>query len=78
MDIVLMGGLVLGLTQIAKETLGIAKRYVPVTALFLSLVIFGLYAYLTKVALDWSVVSTAVVTALTAVGLWSGTKSTIE
>lgn len=77
MNTILLGGLVLGLVEIVKVTLGITKRYIPVTALVLSLVIFGLYAYLTKVAIDWTVVSTALVTALTAVGLWSGTKSTI-
>lgn len=78
MDIIVMGGLVLGLTQVVKVTLKISSRWVPSVALFLSLAVFGLYAFLSKVPLDWTIVSTAIVTALTSVGLWSGTKSTLE
>lgn len=77
MDTILLGGLVLGLVEVTKITLGITKRFIPLTALFLSLAIFGLYAYLSGTAIDWTIVSTALVTALTAVGLWSGTKSTL-
>ena len=73
-----MAGLVLGLTQVAKVTVGINKRFVPLTALLLSLVVFYLYAYLNKVPLDWTLVSTAIITALSSVGLWSSAKNTIQ
>lgn len=76
-DVVLLGGLVVGIVQIAKVTFGITSRFIPITTLFVSGAIFGLFAFLSKTALDWNLVAGALVTALTSIGLWSGTKSTL-
>ena len=78
-DTVLLGGLVLGLVQVVKVTLGVTKRFIPITALVISGLVFGAFAFFEgATVLDWSLVSTALVTALTAVGMWSGTKATLE
>ena len=78
MDIILVGGIVLGLTQLVKITVNVSKRYIPLTALILSGVVFGVAAYLNNIVVDWAYVSTAIVTALTSVGLWSSVKNTVE
>ncbi len=77
-DLVLLAGLVLGLVQVVKVTVGVSKRYIPITALLVSLLVFCGYAFFSKTAIDWSLVSSALVTALTSVGLWSGTKTTLS
>lgn len=78
MDTVILSGIILGLTQVAKITIGISKRYVPVTVLLITALVFGGAAYLSKLALDWTMVSSALVVALSAMGMWAGTKATVQ
>lgn len=78
MDNILIGGIVLGLTQLVKITLNISKRYIPLTALLISLIVYGASAYLSNLVVDWVFVSSAIVTALTSVGLWSSVKNSVE
>jgi hypothetical protein len=77
MDIVVMSGIILGLTQLVKITVGVTPRYIPITALFVSGIVFGLFAYTSSIVVDWKLVESAFVVALTSIGLWSGTKSTL-
>lgn len=78
MDTIILGGIILGITQLAKITLGVSKRYIPITCFVVSAIVFGTAALLSKTIIDWTFVSSALVVALTAMGLWSGTKSTLS
>ncbi|MCK9370973.1 hypothetical protein M0R04_13770 [Candidatus Dojkabacteria bacterium] len=79
MDAIILGALVVGITQIIKMTLALKSRYIPVTTLVVSLVIFSLGAWLADtVTFGWDLVQNALVTALVSCGLWSGGKSTFE
>ena len=70
-------GLVLGLVQVVKITFSLSKRYVPVTALVVSLLVVGVAAYFEKVSLSWDVIQNALIAGLSSVGLWEFGKTSV-
>jgi len=78
MDTILISSIVLGLTQLAKITGKISSRFIPLTALLISAIVYGLASYFGNLVVDWVFISSAIVTALTSVGLWSSVKNTLE
>lgn len=77
MNIIILGAIVLAITQLVKITVNMTSRYVPLTSLIVALAIFLLAAVLSKTTVSWDLVQNAIITGLTAGGLWSGTKATI-
>ncbi len=69
-------GIILGLVQVAK-TLGLPKKFIPLFSVILG-VLFGILGY---VSLNQDLVGcilAGIVYGLSAVGLWSGSKNTVE
>lgn len=62
-------GVVLGLTQAIKQA-GVSKRYIPITAVFLGI---GLGLAIGGLTIGGGL--TGLISALSAMGLWSGTKT---
>ena len=75
-DTVAMGGVVLALTEAVKRTLGLNGRYVPITSLVLSFVLFFIAGHLQDVSVSWETVMSAITVGLMSGGIWSGVKST--
>jgi hypothetical protein len=75
MDLILVGALVVGITQLFKIGFGTQKKYIPMTALIISIVLFALYIFTTKATLSWEMVTNCLMVALSSVGLYSGIKS---
>lgn len=78
MEIIIMAGTVIFLTRMLKILLNINNRWIPLTTLGVSLVIFGAFAYFTDIPFGWNIFSTGIVTGLTAIGLWLGYKITFN
>lgn len=72
-----MGALIVALTQLFKVTLNVSKRYIPITTVVMSLVVFSLYTLLTGLDFTWEILSSSLMAGLTACGLWSGVKTTL-
>lgn len=76
-DIVVMSAIVLGLVQLFKITTNINARYIPISALIISLGVLVCYAWVENVPVTWSIIENGIIIALTSVGLWSGAKATV-
>lgn len=77
MDLIVISGIILGVTQLAKTTFGISSRYVPITSFLISCLIFAGALMLNDFPLTWDFVASALVVSLSAIGMYSGVKSTI-
>lgn len=75
MDIVILGAIVLGLVQVVKSTFGITSRYIPVVTLVITALLFAVYMVIENVPVNWESIQNAIIVALSAMGLWSGTKA---
>lgn len=69
---IVANGIILGLTEVIKRA-GLSSKYAPLLAVFIGLI----YAFLTQ-GLSVESLTLGIVAALTAMGLYSGTKSTIK
>lgn len=76
MEILTISGVVLALTQIAKVTFGLSKRYIPVSALIISGLVIGAIAWVSKMPITGELVSQALISAFVAGGVWSNVKAT--
>jgi uncharacterized BrkB/YihY/UPF0761 family membrane protein len=76
-DIVVMSAIVLGLVQLFKITTNINARYIPISALIISLGVLSCYAWVENVPVTWNIIENGIIIALSACGLWSGAKATI-
>ena len=75
MDIIVYLGVVLSVTQIFKKAFGITSKFVPLVALLVGSVFYAI-AVLTGVAtLDYQSIINAVAGILSAMGLYSSTKT---
>ena len=77
MDFVIMGAIVLGLVQLFKVTSGISSRFIPISALVISIVILLIYSWIEKTNITWGLIENGLIVALSACGLWSGAKATV-
>ncbi len=76
MGILFLSALVTALTQVAKKTLNINKRYIPVTAILIAFIIMFVYIYFSSVKIEWIAIQNALIAGLGSVGLWEiGTKT---
>lgn len=75
MDLIIIGAIVVGLVQLFKETFGIVSRFIPIVTLIVTVVLFGIFLWVTGSPVDWEVIQNGLIVALTAMGLWSGTKA---
>lgn len=78
MDTIILGALIVGIVQVFKMTFVITKRYIPITTIMISCLVFGTWALSNHVPLSWAILESALISALTAIGLWSGTKTSIK
>ena len=77
MDYILFSAILVGLLQIIKVSTGLNAKYIPISALVLSLAILSLYCWLEKTPFTWQIIENGIIVALSACGLWSGAKATI-
>jgi uncharacterized oligopeptide transporter (OPT) family protein len=63
--------LVVGLTQVVKQTNIISDRFIPVAVMFLALVV----SIIVFKGISFEVVVSGLVAGLSSMGLWSGTKT---
>ena len=75
MDLIIVGAIVVGLVQLFKETFSIVSRYIPIVTLITTVVLFGIFLWVTGAQVIWEVIQNGLIVALTAMGLWSGTKA---
>lgn len=75
MDLIIIGAIVVGLVQLFKETFSIVSRYIPIVTLVITIVLFGIFLWVTGTQVNWEVIQNGLIVALTAMGLWSGTKA---
>lgn len=74
----ILAGLILSIVQVLKSTFGITKRYIPIVSLILmALVVTGGWIYLGYPKIPLENLMNDLVAVLTAMGLWSGTKSVL-
>jgi len=78
MDIIIIGGIVVGLTQLFKQVFSIASRYVPLVSLILTFVLIGVYCITSDTAITWEAIQNGFIVALTSVGLYSSVKNTVN
>ena len=77
MDFIIFSAILVGLIQVIKTTTGLNSKYIPVSALVISLAILALYCWLEKTPFTWQIIENGIITALSACGLWSGAKASI-
>lgn len=78
MDLIIFGGLVLGLTEIVKRTLGLQSKYIPLSALVITAILATTYTLASNLPFTWELVQNTLVVALTSVGLFSSVKNTTK
>lgn len=78
MDYILLSALILGVVQAVKMAISPTSKWIPTIALAVGFVFIVLFSVLNDVPLTWEGVVNGVIASLTAVGLWSGTKSTLK
>lgn len=78
MDIIILGGLVLGLTEVVKRTLGLKSRFIPLSALLITVLLTGGYILAGHLPITWELIEHSLVVALTSVGLFSSVKSSTK
>lgn len=75
MDIIVYVGVVISLTQVLKTAFGISTRYIPLVALLIGALFFGV-AYLTGVTtINYQDIMNAIVGIFSAMGLYSSVKA---
>ena len=77
MDLIILGAIVLGLVELIKITFAITSRYLPIATLIVTVILFAVYLKVTNSAVSWEVIQNGLIVALTAMGLWSGTKAVV-
>jgi hypothetical protein len=77
MDMILIGAVVLGLVEAIKIATNIASRYIPIVTLLVTGILVALFVLLTKSEISWEIVQNGLIIALSATGLWSGTKAVL-
>lgn len=71
MNLILLSTIVLAGTQLVKMTLGVTKRFIPLVAFSVSLVVFVAYSFFNKLPFSWEILSVALITGFTAGGIYS-------
>lgn len=77
MDLIILGGIVLGLVELFKITFIIPARYIPIVTLIITVLLYAVYLSITSTAVSWDIIQNGLIVALTAMGLWSGTKAVV-
>jgi hypothetical protein len=77
MDLIILGGIVLGLVELFKITFIIPARYIPIVTLIVTVLLYAVYLSITSTAVSWDIIQNGLIVALTAMGLWSGTKAVV-
>jgi len=73
MDLLLGVPVILGIVQVVKTTGYLSRKFVPLFALWVGMIVFSVFGDST-----WQMnILEGIIASLTAMGLWSGTKSTI-
>lgn len=78
MEYITLSAFIVAITQVAKMTFGLTRRYIPITSLLISFALICAFAFYSNVSLTWEMVANAMIAGLTACGLWSGIKATTE
>ena len=78
MDILILGAIVLGITQIVKITFDLGSRFIPLVSLIVALAIISVFAFANNSPFNWELIQNAIIAGLTAGGLWSGSKATFS
>lgn len=77
MDLIILGGIVLGLVELFKITFIIPARYIPIVTLIVTVLLYAVYLSITSTVVSWDIIQNGLIVALTAMGLWSGTKAVV-
>lgn len=77
MDLIILGGIVLGLVELLKITFIISARYIPIVTLIVTVLLYAVYLSITSTVVSWDIIQNGLIVALTAMGLWSGTKAVV-
>lgn len=77
MDLIILGGIVLGLVELLKITFIIPARYIPIVTLIVTVLLYAVYLSITSTVVSWDIIQNGLIVALTAMGLWSGTKAVV-
>jgi len=77
MDLIILGAIVLGLVELFKITFIIPARYIPIVTLIVTVLLYAVYLSITSTVVSWDIIQNGLIVALTAMGLWSGTKAVV-
>jgi len=77
MDLIILGAIVLGLVELFKITFIIPARYIPIVTLIVTVLLYVVYLSITSTVVSWDIIQNGLIVALTAMGLWSGTKAVV-
>jgi len=77
MDLIILGAIVLGLVELFKITFIIPARYIPIVTLIVTVSLYAVYLSITSTVVSWDIIQNGLIVALTAMGLWSGTKAVV-
>lgn len=77
MDLIILGAIVLGLVELLKITFIIPARYIPIVTLIVTVLLYAVYLNITSTVVSWDIIQNGLIVALTAMGLWSGTKAVV-
>jgi len=78
MDTIVLGMIVLGLTEAVKKAFGVSSRYIPLVAIALTFLMIVIYYFISHVPISWEDVQNGFIIALTSVGLYSTVKNTVR
>lgn len=78
MDYILLSAMILGIVQGIKMLVGPTSKWIPTIAILVGLGLIAMFSVLNHVPVTWEAVVNGLIASLTAVGLWSGTKSTLK
>ena len=78
MNILVYTGVVLALTQVLKSAFGIKSKFVPLVALFVGAVFYVLAYFTGVVSFGYEPIIEALVGILSAIGVYSGVKNTLQ
>lgn len=78
MDILIYTGVVLTLTQVLKSALGITSKFVPLVALLIGALFYIVAIFTGATTFDYTSMMNAIIGIFSAMGLYSGVKSTIK
>lgn len=77
MEFLILSAIVVGFVECAKMA-GLNTRYAPLLAILVSVGAIFLYSFLEKMPLNWVMVQNGLIAGLSAVGLYSGVKTTVK